>query len=665
MGNMKFRILGFLLVTSFLICLGAVWAGDEQLLSLENKYIKIFINNTDQETGRFAVDVTGGDPGRIDDNGKPLIYGHPKPWTSFSTIQIGGKNYVFGKSTIKRPGAGLPGGEIIELPKINNDQITMKCKYDTVEVEQLLDITRSPSTGALDTARIKYIFKNTGVSPVAVGLRTILDTMVGDNDGAPFRIGGKEVLTDYSCASTEYPDFWQAFDSLSKPAVIAQGTLKGGDVTTPDKLLFTNWGKAADYPWEIPIEAGQDFTRLGEYELDSAVAMYWYPRSIQPGGLVHVTIYYGLGGITFSPGTTFLGISAPAEIQYSFNASRKYTIVMYMEHRGEAKAENVKINLKLPTGLECVNGDSNITLPELMPGVTKQFLWEIRPNGLYQGETGFEVKVSGEHLEANEVSRKIKIVGPPVLNVSVSVPVIKISANHWEPYPAEIIAKVTNTGQSSAYNLKATFICEAGVNLAEGERSDKYLINLDNQAETIVSWQVVPTGALETGRFKVVITGDGLKPVTIPGELIIPPLSTKLSFVAPEVDKLRVGQIFNLDLFAYNLQDVIKFTADVKYDSGKLRLVYISRGTFLIEGDDFSEWKSGEIDNKNGIARNINGSRRKAYSGNEVTFIRLNFIVTAAGASEVTLENIKLLDANGNEVNCGYTPLKLQIEEAK
>ena len=46
------------------ICL----ADNSELLSLENKYIKLFMNNGPDETGRFAVDVTLGDPGRQDDD---------------------------------------------------------------------------------------------------------------------------------------------------------------------------------------------------------------------------------------------------------------------------------------------------------------------------------------------------------------------------------------------------------------------------------------------------------------------------------------------------------------------------------------------------------------------------------------------------------------------
>ena len=135
-------VVKYLLICSLLLIAAGV--DENNLLSLENKYIKIYINNSNEETGRFAVDQTNGDP-------KPLLYGHPKPWTSFTTIRINGQNYVFGKATTKRSGAGVPGGSIVEPPtlidnsslsvnpSLSDNQLIMKCQYDTVTATQILE----------------------------------------------------------------------------------------------------------------------------------------------------------------------------------------------------------------------------------------------------------------------------------------------------------------------------------------------------------------------------------------------------------------------------------------------------------------------------------------------------------------------------------------------
>lgn len=658
----KVGILGLLLIMIFNSAW--VWGEDNQLIFLTNKYVKIFINASPEETGRFAVDVSAGDPNREDDDNKPLIYGHPMPWTSFTTIRINGQNFVFGKATAKRPGAGVPGGEIVKPPSLVKDQLTMTCKYGTVMVEQILDITRSPSTGLLDTARIKYIIKNEGTEPAEIGLRTAFDTMVGDNDGAPFRAGEKEITYEYEMGPSEYPDFWQAFDSLDKPSVIAQGTLRGGDVTPPDKLVFTNWGKAADNPWDIAVHPGTEFLRLGEEELDSSVVMYWQPRTVQPKEQMKVVIYYGLGGVTFAPGQTFLGISAPSELQYAGDNTRNYSIVMYMEHRGEATARNVQVSLDLPAGLEVVRGEPVINLDEMIPGVTHQFAWDIKPTGLYLGDASFQIRVNGEGLEPNEVFRPIRIIPPPYLGATIAIPKLKVVNNLWKPNPLSISLKLKNLDDLTAMDLKASIKCDSGLELASGDRIERIIGELDNQGQATVSWNITPLRGSKTGKFTILVNGANIIPMQIPGEISIPRLPAVITFTDP--GKLRSGQVFCCDLIGYNLEDAVEFSADIAYDSKNFRLVYISRGTMLVEDEQFSNWSDGKMDSKNGTVKRIYGKRSRPLEIQKATLFRLNFVVVGNGGSgKVDLTNIKILNSQGEVIPYEFTAVNYQIEEEK
>jgi hypothetical protein len=645
-----------------LVAGGTAWGEDQGLLSIENKYIKVFLNNSAEETGRFAVDVTGGDQERSDDDNKPLIYGRPKPWTSFTTIRIDGANYVFGKPTIRRSGAKLPGGAILGGPKTEANRLVMACEYGPILVEQALGITRSPSTGALDTAKIQYTVINRGSVPAEVGLRVMLDTMVGDNDGAPFRIGSHEVTGDFEMAGAAAPDFWQAFDSLAKPAVIAQGTLKGGDVTTPDRLVFTNWGKAADHPWEIPLKPGADFTRTGEDELDSSLVMFWQPRTVNPGEPLTVVIYYGLGGITFSPGNTYLGITAPAEVLYSLDQARDYQVLLYLEHRGEVKAEKVTVNLELPEGLDCVSGPPQVELAELIPGVTRQLSWTIRPNGKAQGETQFTIKVAGTRLEANQVTRRLWIIGPPRLEGALAIPTLTVEADRWRPDPLPVTVTVKNSGESAARDLKAVVALE-GFTLVPGERAEKYLEDLESQAATKVTWMVSPLSGGQTGTLRAEITGTGVKPLGVSGPIEIPALPTRIVPTGPE--RLYPGQVYNLDLTAVNLIDAVRFQLNLTYDPQQIRLIYVSRGTFLVEDDELSPWSSGTLDNQNGSLTGLSGARIKPFTGAAATLARLNFMVVGAGSGQIQLEGVKLFDSSGKELPCAAAAVKYQIGEGK
>lgn len=658
---MRFKTIIIILVAIYLIT-GMSAAEDEvkDLLFLENKYIKIFINSGPDETGRFAVDVAAGDPLRADDDEKPLIYGHPKPWTSYTTIRINGENFVFGRATKKRAGSGAQGGELLSGPALINNQLLTQCQYGQVLAEQVLDIARSPSTGALDTARIIYRFINQGPEPVEIGVRTLIDTMLGSNDGAPFRIGETEITSDLSLNKNQYPDFWQAFDSLEKPSVIAQGSLKGEGITQPDQVIFTNWGKPATQPWDFPLEPGRDFTRLGEDELDSAVVMYWNPRKLGPGEQFEVILYYGLGGISFAPGNTFLGISAPAEVQYSIGGARNYSVILYLEHRGEAKAKNIKVKLSLPKGLETAKGQSEIKLDELSPGITKQFVWEITPNGAFQGNTAFEISVTGDGLESNQVKREIKIIGPPLLEVAAIIPELKIVNHRLEPNPLVLPVKIRNVGQSTAYGMKAIFNSEKGIRLASGERNEKYLSELPPNSEVTVNWQIDPLIGATKGEFKVTISGSNTKQFTFKDAFAIPVPTVKVGFTDPGT--LRPGQIFNCDLYAINLTGAKKFTLDVKYNPKQLRLVYISRGTFLVEGQDLAYWSSGQIDHDSGLAKQIYGIRETPFNGEETVLARLNFLVIGGGAGAIEAENLVIIDSGEGEIPFSLNKLEYKIE---
>ncbi len=140
-------------------------------------------------------------------------------------------------------------------------------------------------------------------------------------------------------------------------------------------------------------------------------------------------------------------------------------------------------------------------------------------------------------------------------------------------------------------------------------------------------------------------------------------LLSKLGFQSS--DNWFPGQVVIVDLFAYNLHDFRKFKMDVKYNPKQLKLVYVSRGTFLVEDQGLAEWNSGVIDNQNGVAANISGIRCQSFNGKETTLVGLNFIVIGTGSGQILLENPKMVTSNGIERAFDFTPLQYQIEQEK
>ena len=186
-----------LLVVATQTCAAQVAGEAEDFIFISNDYIRIRVNASDDGAGRFGVDSTGGDPLKASDDNQRLIYGDPVPNTSYTTVRIDETNYVFGGRTETRAGKGQRYGEVLIEPRVADSEIVCGWIYPGgVVVTQKLSFTQSPSTGYEDTARIEYTNLNTDDARHTVGLRHPLDTMLGPNDGAPFRAGDRALTTN-------------------------------------------------------------------------------------------------------------------------------------------------------------------------------------------------------------------------------------------------------------------------------------------------------------------------------------------------------------------------------------------------------------------------------------------------------------------------------------
>ena len=90
---------------------------------------------------------------------------------------------------------------------------------------------------------------------------------------------------------------------------------------------MADWGSLADHAWDFTLVEGADFTRAGEDEQDTAVALYWNPASLAPGESRTYATLYGVGGISLGPAQLTLGLTAPAEVDYQYEDTRSFAVV--------------------------------------------------------------------------------------------------------------------------------------------------------------------------------------------------------------------------------------------------------------------------------------------------------------------------------------------------
>jgi len=653
-----------LALVSFLLFprLAPCWAQDEGgVASIFNEFIKARVTTGPSNAGRFAVGTTGGDPTRASDNDKVLIYGTQQPWTSYTTVSVDGTPWVFGGATQKRAGKSASYGTVTQQPAVvGNDKIVCAWRLGPLEVTQEIGFARSTTTRMLDTARISYTVANKDSAAHSVGLRIALDTMLGDNDGAPLRIGDRAITTATSLSGTALPDYWQAFDSLSSPSVTAQGTLRAQDVRPPDRMIAVDWGTAADQPWDFALP-DRDFTRAGEDELDSAALLYWDPQPLGPAESRTYTTFYGLGGITLSPGRLSIGVTAPAEVNLPFGGeAQPFSVVAYIENSGGFEARDVAATIELPPGLALVNGPNpSPAITAMAPKATTSAAWMVKPTGEQAGPLKLVVAASSSNVEANRVEREIMVHAPPALEVRIEAPAqLGVENNRYTPNPFEVKAVVTNSGTLPAQAVAATIALPPGLELTEGEKPILAVQAIDAGGSNAFTWRVSATG-LHVGQLSCRVTAESpvAKPASAEAAISVPLLTPEVRFFPEnQTVPLIVGgkpAIIPIEVRLSPAREFFGARFTITYDPKVIEPLSTSRGVaFVEEGKLLSPWRSGVIDRGAGVISQVEGLRNDAppLTVLNASLITVTFRAVAPGTSALVLKEVEVLAPDGQQM---------------
>ncbi|WP_408956075.1 cohesin domain-containing protein [Natroniella sp. ANB-PHB2] len=628
-------------------------------LQLKNDYIEIFVNQNELNRGRFAIHVTGGDPMRDGDNNKPLVYGHPYPWTSYTTIRIDGESYIFGGETDRRAGRDGNYGELVQAPTIEDDQIITTYKFDEVVVSQILSFVMSSTTGLPDTARIEYQVENTGEETKDVGSRIMIDTLLGENDGAPFRVEDQIIDGDKLFLKEDHlPYFWQTFDSLEEPKVTSQGTVVGPNLTPPDEMYFTNWGSLADDPWEFNFNSGREFIREGEFELDSAMALFWQPESLQPGETRTYATKYGLGGIDIVPGLLSVGVTSASTVVME-RPDKTVDIIAYIQNTAEITVEDVEVKLDLPPNLSLVSDSENEVLGDLEPGETVQRMWQVRPEDFMKDSLEYTVKVDAENTDANQVSRSLGVVGPPDLSLELVGPdQISSYQNKLEADSFLVNAEIKNEGFSTAYDVSAQLALPPGLNVSRGEIQEKRLGHLLPGESIQLSWRIDPL-QMVSGQlpYIVEVSSDNASNRVKKRTISLPSLEPKAEFEVFDLeDGFEEGDYLTVEVKLNNLISFYRGSFDIGYNDDVLEPIYVSRGNLFVEDGALLSWNSAEIDRGEAKIKGVSGVLDSARSIKSETFAQIHFRVKSPEELGLEFLDFNLYDRNEEEI-------ELEIED--
>ncbi|MCI0683773.1 MAG: hypothetical protein L0Y71_16840 [Gemmataceae bacterium] len=231
----------------------------------------------------------------------------------------------------------------------------------------------------LDTCRISYIAENKDSRPHTVEFRTNIDILVVNNDGAlyasPTTEPGK-VLNGVVLKDDKLPEYVLVLErpDAQNPGFAPAITLKFGksqNVDGPSRIVLTNLGVIGQGGWDAPAQPAGD----------SACALYWAPKELQPKQKRTMVWAYG-GGIATSPeseGRVTLAFKGP------FAPNKPFTITAYVDDPSPSQS----LALQLPPGMESVDGRDIRPVPP--PGATGTSVVEWRARLLRAGD--FELKV--------------------------------------------------------------------------------------------------------------------------------------------------------------------------------------------------------------------------------------------------------------------------------
>lgn len=239
---------------------------------IANDYIEVSVG----DNGHFTIGTREGNPSFTSDNNRRLLYGHPGSSTSETLIYVDGGDYsnYFSADTITYSGTTATA--------------TMMIPSMQLKVIQTLKLVKSGSADFADMVSIQYQVQNTGTTARSVGIRIMMDTMLANNDYAPFMVASVGRITEGRVfTGAGVPNLYQVYDNLDNPTTLAIGYLYRGSDRRPDKVQFCNWRGIVGSGWNHSVSDGS-------YLGDSAVGIYFDPVSVRAGSSTTVRTYYGV-----------------------------------------------------------------------------------------------------------------------------------------------------------------------------------------------------------------------------------------------------------------------------------------------------------------------------------------------------------------------------------
>ncbi|MBI5751137.1 MAG: general secretion pathway protein GspD [Hydrogenophilales bacterium] len=135
------------------------------------------------------------------------------------------------------------------------------------------------------------------------------------------------------------------------------------------------------------------------------------------------------------------------------------------------------------------------------------------------------------------------------------------------------------------------------------------------------------------------------QPLTVPS----PPVAAPLTLSMTTVPSIGRGQEFNLVVQATSSGEVKSLGFDLVYDPAHVEVVRVTEAAFLKQGNAATEFIGNPVEGADRLTVNINRTTGGARGTGAVAVVVLRAL-TESGATQVSIENAKVLDPTGKPV---------------
>ncbi len=281
--------------------------------------------------------------------------------------------------TFHNPASGNNPVQMQVLTKGANGKVRQgflaKWKIGQLEFAQIVEVVPSkPAVAAanakrrLDTCRISYLVENKDKVQHEVAMRSSVDILINNNDGAlyasPTTEPGK-ILNGVALEGKTLPAFVQVLErpDLRDPGMVAVMTLKfGGKIEGPNNLVLTQLGAVGGAGWDVPaLPAG-----------DSACALFWEKKMLQPGQKREMVWAYG-GGLATNPDNDG---KVTVALGGNFEPGKVFTVSALVEDPTMSQT----LAIEMPPGMDRIDGAEIQPVPDPSGGGYSLVLWKGRVN---------------------------------------------------------------------------------------------------------------------------------------------------------------------------------------------------------------------------------------------------------------------------------------------